>query len=145
MVRAAFVGAGIAVVGAFLLTLLHGDFSTNAPFDDEVVYGAEGGINAVKLLILMAIATWPFLVAAVLGSVTGVAIHWRFRVLTPRQSTHRAAAPKYSSFEETICPVLLDGENRLRSRSSKPIFRFLADVGIPLARGSERPANDRPA
>jgi len=150
MVRAAFVGAGVVVVSMFLLTVLHGAFfSLNAPFDDEVVFSTEGGINGRKVLILAGIAVWPFLVGAVGGAVLGAAAHVLFRGmasnLKPRQSIRLPNASFSSSAEETICPVLVEGENRLRPGSSKSLFRFLADIGIPLAAASERPAPDRPA
>jgi len=150
MVRAAFVGAGIAVVGMFLLTLFHGAFfGVNPSFDDEAAYGTEGGINSVKLLVLAGIAVWPFLVAGAVGVVIGVLSHLLFRHTArnpkPTPPPRRSPALTSSSLEEAICPILVDAKHILRPNSSKALLRFLASVGTPLAMGSERPAPDRPA
>jgi len=150
MVRAAFVGAGIAVVSLFLLTFLHGAFfMLNAPFDDEVAFGTEGGINVRKALILAGIAVWPFLGGGAAGAVIGAAAHVLFRGmasdLKARKAMRLPSGSISSSVEETVCPVLVDGENRLRPGSSKVLFRFLTDIGIPLATASKRAVPDRPA
>jgi hypothetical protein len=74
MVRAAIVGAIMAVLGFFLFFFVSGAlFGEHPPFDEHVAYGWQGGVNAVDGVLFVSILAWPLLFGvAALGAGAGV-------------------------------------------------------------------------
>jgi hypothetical protein len=78
MIRAAIVGAIVALLGFFLFFFVSGAlFGEHPPFDEHVAFGWQGGMNSLNGIVFVSILFWPLLVGvAALGAGAGVATRW---------------------------------------------------------------------